>query len=222
MLESSLVQFVLFPLAAYLVGSIPTGYIIGRARGVDVRTQGSGNIGATNVGRVLGRKWGYLCFLLDVLKGFAPVLAAGLLLHDVTGGVPPLDHQAAWLLVGMGTILGHIFTVFLKFKGGKGVATSLGAVLGFYPYFTWAGLAAFGLWIVVVLIWRYVSLASIVAAVAFPLLFVGACLALGRPVGALWPLLAFASAMALLVVVRHRANVRRLLDGTENKIGQKK
>ena len=216
-----------FPLAAYAIGSTPFGVIIARARGVDLRGRGSGNIGATNVGRVLGRKWGCLCFVLDLLKGLVPVLLVGLYLSRRGGGVPLHSQaawlQAAWLAAAFGTIAGHVFSFWLKFRGGKGVATSLGVLMGLYPYFTWVGLAALGLWCLVVLIWRYVSLASITAAAAFPLLFVAACWVVDDwKVTRLWPLLAFAAAMAALVVVRHRSNIQRLLAGTENKIGQGK
>lgn len=217
MTDHPLILFGAFPATAYLIGSIPFGYLIGRAKGVDIRTAGSRNIGATNVGRVLGRKWGCLCFALDVAKGLLPVLVAGLLLRPAQGA-PELHRQAAWLGVALGCILGHMFTLWLGFRGGKGVATSLGVVLGFYPYYTGAGLAALAMWIVAVLIWRYVSLASIIASGAFPLLLVGACRLAGWPVADLWPLLAFALVIAVLIVVRHRTNISRLLSGTENKV----
>ena len=124
--------------------------------------------------------------------------------------------------MAFGCIAGHVFTFWLKFRGGKGVATSLGVLMGFWPYFTFAGLAALAVWIVVVLISRYVSLASITAAGAFPLLFLAACLIAGWPIGDLWPLLAFAVAMAALVIARHRANIKRLLAGTENRISSRR
>jgi len=216
---TNVATYAAMPVAAYLCGAIPFGVLIARARGVDLRKQGSGNIGATNVARALGRKYGYLCFALDVLKGLLPVLLAGRLVHAMHQGVPTAAVQGAWLAVGVGAVLGHVFSVFVGFRGGKGVATSLGVVLGFYPYLTPAGLAAFVIWIACALIWRYVSLASIVAVTAFPLLFAGSCVLLGWPLGRLWPLLAFAAAMAVLVVVRHRANIGRLLNGTESKIG---
>ena len=212
-------NFAVLPAGAYLVGSIPFGVIISRFHGVDLRARGSGNIGATNVGRVLGKKWGCLCFVLDTLKDFLPVLAVGM---HLGGGddIPPPAAQAAWLAVAFAVIAGHVFSVYLRFRGGKGVATSLGVLLGFFPYFTWSGLAALGVWIVVLLIWRYVSLASISAAAAFPLLFLAACALSGWPVRRLWPLLAFAVAMAALVIGRHRSNIARLLQGTENKMGK--
>lgn len=206
-------MYVAFPLAGYLVGSVPFGVIIARARGINLRNVGSGNVGATNVARALGRKWGYACFFLDMFKGLAPVLAAGALLRGLEG-FPSPAHQAAWLAAGFGTIAGHIFPVWLKFHGGKGVATALGVVLGIYPYFTFPGLCAFALWAVLVLAWRYISLGSITAAAAFVPLFV----AFNRPVADYWPLLAFAAAMAALIITRHRQNIARLAKGNESKI----
>ena len=210
--------YIVFPLAAYVIGSTPFGVILAAGRGVDLRARGSGNVGATNVARVLGRRWGVLCFALDVAKGLVPVLLAGLLLR---GGGLTTGEQLAWLAVAFGAIMGHVFSFWLRFRGGKGVATSLGATLGFWPYFTLPGLAAFALWIVVTGVSRYVSLGSIVAAAAFPVLFVLYRLGTARPLGEVLPLLIFAVAMAALVVYRHRTNIGRLLRGQENKIGQK-
>jgi len=161
MIDHPLILLGAFPAGAYLVGSVPFGYLMGRARGVDLRTRGSGNIGATNVARVLGRRWGLLCFALDVLKGLAPVLLAGLVIAGRGASAPGPARQGAWLAVAFGAIAGHVFPVWLRFRGGKGVATSLGVLLGFYPYFTFAGLAALAIWVAVVAVWRYVSLASI-------------------------------------------------------------
>lgn len=209
--------FVAIPLMGYVIGATPFGYIIARCKGVDIRKVGSGNVGATNVGRVLGKPWGYLCFALDVLKGLTPTLGVWLVLKD-QAAFPTLVHQGAWLGAGLGAVLGHVFTFWLGFRGGKGVATALGVVLGIYPYFTVPGLAAFGLWIVVTVASRYVSLGSVVAALAFVPIF--AVMNRSR-VMELWPLLTFASAIAVLILVRHRANIGRLINGTENKIGLK-
>ncbi|NLF30107.1 MAG: glycerol-3-phosphate 1-O-acyltransferase PlsY [Planctomycetes bacterium] len=211
--------YVLWPLAAYAAGSTPFGVIIAAARGIDLRAHGSGNVGATNVARVLGRRWGILCFALDVAKGLLPVLAAGVLLRR--GGLATAE-QFAWLAVALGAILGHIFSFWLRFRGGKGVATSLGVLLGFWPYFTLPGLAAFALWIVVTGLSGYVSLGSIAAAAAFPVFFVASCLLAARPLAEVLPLLVFAVAMAGLVILRHRTNIGRLLRGQENRIGRKK
>ena len=127
-----------------------------------------------------------------------------------------------WVFTGLACILGHMFPVYLRFKGGKGVATSLGVLLGIYPYFTWPGLIAFGLWFVVLLASRYVSLASVTAAIGFPIIF--ACMAYLEgeswgPAGQLWPLYVFGIVLALLVVYRHRSNIQRLVSGVEAKIG---
>ena len=219
MIEHPLMLFVIFPVLAYVIGSTPFGVLIARAHHVDLRRAGSGNVGATNVGRVIGRPWGYLCFLLDCAKGLAPALAVGMILRG-RPGFPTEAHQLSWLAVGCGTIVGHVLSFWLKFRGGKGVATSLGVVMGVFPYFTYAGLVALAIWVVVVLASRYVSLASIVAAAAFLPVFVAVSLAFGWRLGRLWPLMAFAAVMAALIIVRHRNNIRRLLAGTENKIAR--
>ena len=216
-----LIALVAFPAAAYLVGSIPFGYLAGRLNGLDIRKHGSCNVGATNVGRVLGRRWGLTVFAADVLKGAAPSAAAGWWLHAGLGLAGP-GMFAAWMLSAFAAIAGHVWPVWLKFRGGKGVATSLGVVLALWPWFTWPGLAALGSWIVVTWISRYVSLGSIVAAGVFIATLVTLSLAIGGPwsPGETWPLLIFAALMAALVVVRHRGNIGRLLAGTENKIGR--
>ena len=222
MIQSAWILFLVFPLAAYVIGATPFGVLLARARGEDLRKSGSGNVGATNVGRVLGRPWGYLCFVLDVAKGLGPVLAAGWVLQVLQPqeGQPPEAHrQVSWMLTACAAILGHVFSFYLGFRGGKGVATALGAVLGVWPYFTVPGLAALAVWIVLTLATRYVSVGSIGAASAFVPLVAGHCLLRGWPLSQLLPLLAFAMTMALLIVVRHRANISRLIHGTENKIG---
>lgn len=207
--------------AAYLLGAVPFGLLIGLARGIDVRKGGSGNIGSTNVTRLLGRKWGYVCFLLDTAKGLGPTLAAGAYLRHAAGTTLaeplPLAGLWTWLAVAAACVLGHIFSIYLRFRGGKGVATSLGVLLGIYPYFTLAALFALLIWLAVWGFWRYVSLASISAAIAFP---IGFALLIWRipawQFGDLWPLLLFSGLMAVLVVVRHRSNLARLLRGVEH------
>ncbi len=217
MIENPIILLLVFPLVGYVVGSTPFGVIIARSRGVDLRKVGSGNVGATNVARALGKRWGYFCFVLDVLKGFVPAMLAGMLVN--TGGMPTEMQQAGWLAAGLGAILGHVFSFYLRFHGGKGVSTALGVVLGIFPYFTWPGLVCLAIWVVTTLISRYVSFGSVVAALAFLPLFVG----FNREnTQRLLPLLAFAAVVVLLILVRHRTNIRRLLAGTENKIGGKK
>ena len=215
MLDQPVILLVVLPLAAYVIGSTPFGVILAHLRGVNLRQRGSGNVGATNVGRVLGRRWGIVCFVLDVGKGLVPVLAAGWLMGRGVAA-PSGIQQASLLAVAFGAIAGHVFSFYLRFRGGKGVATSLGVVLGIYPYFTWPGLAALGVWILVTLLSRYVSLGSLAAAAAFVGLFAAFN---HRVLPQVWPLGTFAAAMAALIFLRHRANIRRLLDGSENKIG---
>jgi len=224
-MTETVIIFAGMPLAAYVIGATPFGLLMGKLKGVDIRSLGSGNVGATNVGRVLGARWGYLCFLLDVAKGFVPVLLAGFYIRSADGLIPPADRQAAWLIVAIAAILGHVLPFWLGFKGGKGVATGLGAVCGVWPYLTQAGLAALAIWIIVTLLSRYVSLGSIVAAAAFPVMFlVLNLIRLGdwQQVLRLWPMGVFAIVLPAVVIVRHRSNIRRLLAGTENKIGRRR
>lgn len=206
---------------AYLLGSIPFGLLIARFHGIDLRRVGSGNIGATNVVRALGRKWGIFCFVLDVAKGLLPMLTPPLL--GLTSSTPSSGELIGWLAVGTAAILGHIFPVFLGFRGGKGVATSLGVVLGLWPYLTLCGLAALLVWLLAAWIWRYVSLASILAAASYPLiLLVAVCLLADWTWANLWPLFGVAIPIPALVIWRHRANIQRIRAGTESRIGQKK
>ncbi|GAI05821.1 unnamed protein product [marine sediment metagenome] len=209
-------SFALAIIAAYLLGSVPFGVIIAGAHGKNLRSIGSGNIGATNVSRALGKRWAYLCFLLDVLKGLGPMLVAGTLI-EVSSPTPSL--LSLWLAVGCAAILGHIFPIYLKFKGGKGVATSLGVALGLWPYYTICAAVAFAIWAATVLLWRYISLASIAASIAFPVaLILTIVLTPGWNFANLWPLLAAAIAIPVMVIVRHRENIKRLIAGTESKV----
>jgi len=214
----------IFPLAivaSYFLGSIPFGLLLARAHGKDLRSIGSGNIGATNVSRALGRKWAYFCFMLDVLKGLIPMLVT----LPLARAMPDQSQGERvillwlWLATGCAAILGHIFPVYLKFKGGKGVATSFGVALGLWPYFTICAAVALAAWLIVVLTWRYVSLASIIASVVFPLVLIVATILIpGWRFGDLWPVVATAVAIPAMVVVRHRENIKRLIAGTEAKI----
>jgi acyl phosphate:glycerol-3-phosphate acyltransferase len=204
----------LVPLA-YVLGSVPFGLIVGRSRGVDPRAAGSGNIGATNVGRLLGKKFFALVFVLDLLKGLVPVVLAGLLLRNE----PETWHKyVLWLAAGFAAILGHLFSVFLRFKGGKGVATSAGVILGVYPWYTYPGLVAALAWVVLFKLTRYVSLASMLAAATFTLVYAVTAVALHRLPGQ-WPLLAFAVLVTGLIVYKHRGNIARLRAGTEFRYG---
>jgi glycerol-3-phosphate acyltransferase PlsY len=205
--------------ASYLLGSVPFGLIVGRAKGIDPRKVGSGNIGATNLGRLLGKKFFFLVFALDMLKGMLPVIAAGILLHDRSDSPRKF---VLWLLVAFATIAGHMFSVFLGFKGGKGVATSCGVLLGLWPYYTLPGVAALAVFILTFKTTRYVSLGSILAAGSFPLAYVAMGLAMGWPVfGAQLALLVFALLIASMIVFKHRSNIARLRAGTESKFAKR-
>lgn len=210
-------------LMGYLCGSIPFALLLGWSQGVDIRTVGSGNVGATNVGRTLGKKWGVVCLLLDVSKGLGPVLIAGGWLGLLHAAHPAASLSLGWLLVGVCAVLGHIFPVWLKFKGGKGVATALGVLLGFWPLLTIPGVGAVATWIVLAWFTRYISVASIGAAAVLPVYVL--LMGLGwrqTTLGELWPFLLVGLAMAALVIMRHTANLVRLMSGREPKWGQGK
>ncbi len=212
-----MIKFVFLIIAAYLLGSVPFGLLMARARGKDIRSIGSGNIGATNVARALGKKWAYVCFLLDCSKGLIPTLIAA----SLVGDNPTTTLQLLWIAVGAAAILGHVFSIYLKFTGGKGVATSLGVVLGLYPYYTIPGLVTLLVWIIVVLITKYVSAASITAALAFPISLIAAIAVAGNwTFASLWPLIIVSFILSILIVVRHAENIKRLLEGSEAKILQ--
>ncbi|MGP1311009.1 MAG: glycerol-3-phosphate 1-O-acyltransferase PlsY [Phycisphaerales bacterium] len=224
-------RIVLALLLAYLVGSIPFGLLIGFARGVDLRAHGSGNIGATNAIRVLGKKLGALCFALDVLKGLLPTLLLGVWLGVAGKTLPSVGAAFTHLGLAACAMLGHIFPVWLKFKGGKGVATGFGAMLGVWPQMTLPALGALAVWITAAAATRYVSLSSILAGLCLPLfVLLGAAVAGARrndlaipdAVLGAWPYWSVALLLAALVIVRHRANIARLRAGTEPKIGARK
>ncbi len=194
---------------AYLLGSIPFGYLLVLVfRKEDIRTKGSGNIGATNVVRSGARGLGALTFLLDAAKGYVAVLAPGLLLGDWFAG-PNLHAVAAFF-----AIMGHMYPVWLRFKGGKGVATAFGVFLALSPIAALIGLAVF---LIVFLVWRYVSLASIVSAIVFPISALW--LAHGQMTLLLIGVTVF---IPSLVIVKHHQNIARLLQGTEYRFGKAK
>ncbi len=203
-------QYLGIALAAYLVGAVPFGYLLGRLAGKDVRAEGSRNIGATNVVRVCGWRWGALALALDACKGFAPVWGVGL---GVMGGVPQAGPARAQALAAVAAVLGHTFPVYLKFRGGKGVATSAGALAALMPGALAMGLGAF---VLAVAATRYVSVGSTAAVLG---VLVGAHLLSPAPYGEDLPRTMLAWLLAVLVVVRHRANYARLWHGTENRLG---
>lgn len=183
---------------AYLLGSVPTGYILGSRAGIDIRKAGSGNVGATNVARVMGKRQGLVTLIADSMKGLIPVLIA-VHLNLSMGNAS---------LAGVAAFLGHLYPIFLRFRGGKGVATALGVFLGLAPLAT---LVLTMIFIVGMLVTRIVSLSSMVAAAAAPLV--------------LWffsdsfAVIATGAFLAIMIVWRHRANIKRLVDGTEPKVG---
>jgi glycerol-3-phosphate acyltransferase PlsY len=216
-----------FILVAFLSGSVPFGLLIARARHLDIRQHGSRNIGATNVGRVLGRKWGILCLVLDALKAFIPTAGAGLWFGLWGRLNPSAPETLLWMAVLIAAVLGHIFSPWVGFKGGKGVASSLGAMLGFFPLLTFPALGALAIFILVLRTWRYVSLASCLAALSIPILASVTPAILARVGGGdaapafPWPVVACSGALAMLVIYRHRSNIARLRSGTEPRIGHR-
>ena len=199
--------------ASYLIGSIPAGYIAGRIAGIDIRTAGSGNIGATNVTRVLGKRYGYPVFIVDFLKGFA---AVGMSIMIAKRAQPVLIPSELFGVVGaVACVLGHSFPVWLGFKGGKGVAASAGALFGLMPF---VALIAVAVWLIIFYLTRYVSVASMTAALAVPITIVSMML-LGQTGET--ALLYFSICLAAVVIVRHRSNLLRLVRGTEPRFKRK-
>ena len=219
--------FLACPVLGFLVGGIPFGVILTASRGIDIRTVGSGNIGATNVARALGRKWGYFCFGLDVLKGAGPVLLMRVLLERWGLGDCALGFLA-WVLVGSATVLGHVFPIYLKFKGGKGVATSAGVALAIWPFYTLPAIVGLLVWVVVTLVSRTVSAGSLFACLGFLVSYLAGFWVFAEPWGVVqawsleehWPLLLAACGLPVLIIVRHRSNITRLLSGREQQIGK--
>lgn len=230
-------QLWLCPLIAFLLGSIPFGLIIAKAKGINIREQGSGNIGATNVLRVIGKKYGIACLLLDVFKGFIPVLIAinvirlaghhPLLLLgfpvEWTLNLPEseaLKGQFAHIFTALAAVLGHNYSPWVGFKGGKGIATSAGVLLALMP----AGVAVLiVVWLAVFLITRYVSVASIVALASLPLITIYGSWMHGKVADGTWnkPLFVFSILIAILGLWKHRSNIHRLRAGTEHRFTRK-
>jgi acyl phosphate:glycerol-3-phosphate acyltransferase len=208
---------------SYLCGSIPFGFMLGRLRGIDIREHGSRNVGATNVGRVLGRRMGLLCFVLDAAKGAAPVVASGLI--NLTWGretsqLSP-EEVGLWLAVAVAALIGHMISPWLGFKGGKGVATGFGAMVAMWPVMTVPALVALAVWILTILITRFVSVASIAAAASLPLSV--AVIGTVHSRGTSWTqaqllLVGICILLAALVTWKHRTNIRRLRRGEEPRI----
>lgn len=227
-------QLWLCPLFAFLLGSVPFGLIIARAKGIDIRQHGSGNIGATNVLRVVGKKYGISCFFLDALKGFIPTVIAiscirytGMQNPMSLSGLAPFSQefsiqtaQIFQVLTGLCAILGHNYSPWVGFKGGKGVATSAGVLIALMPA---AIVIIIVVWSAVFLISKYVSLASIVAAAILPLLTLYGSWFDGKIQDGTWnkALFVFTLIIAILAIWKHRGNITRLRQGTENRFVRK-
>ncbi|HLA50777.1 MAG TPA: glycerol-3-phosphate 1-O-acyltransferase PlsY [Thermodesulfobacteriota bacterium] len=201
-------EIIILGITAYLIGSIPTGIIVAKILGApDPRAVGSGNIGATNVGRAAGKAAGIITLIGDVLKGFLITLLALYILGSSSETNSPL----AISIVAFSVFLGHLFPVFLKFKGGKGVATTLGVFLAIGPL---QAILALIIFIILVAIFKYVSVASMIASVSIPLLL--------NLSPATSPYVPLAVIISVLIILKHSDNIKRLIQGTENKIGRKK
>lgn len=198
-----------FCILSYLIGGIPFGFIIGKLKGFDIRKEGSCNIGATNVTRVVGAKYGKICFFCDLLKGFLPVFIAQKYFAS--------DFQYMAILCGLFAVAGHMFTPYLHFKGGKGVATAGGVILAlaWMPF-----VIAFAVWLAVFLSSRYVSLGSIAASAALPLsAFLLKILRIQPKIS--WPIIIFFTLIGAASILKHKANIIRLKNGTELKFERK-
>ena len=190
---------------AYLIGSMPTAYIFGRIiKGIDIRNFGSGNVGATNVYRLIGKAPAFIVLFIDALKGFAPVLLFPAIFNIDKNLLNP---ELASILIGVACISGHIWTVFLKFKGGKGVATTSGVMLAIAPK---VFLIALIVWVIIFLLFRYVSLASITAAISLPI----ASLVMNKA----FPLVLFSITICFIGTYKHKSNISRILKGEEKRL----
>ena len=200
-------------LISYLLGSIPAGYLVGRIAGIDIRHAGSGNIGATNVTRVLGKRYGYPVFVVDFLKGLMAVSISIFIEKRVQPVLVPTELLG--IVAAISCVIGHSFPVWLSFKGGKGVATSMGALFGLVPFVALIGVAV---WVITFEMTRYVSVASMTAALAVPISIL-ILMPLKQTGGAV--LLYFSICLAALVIFRHRSNLSRLVRGTEPRFKRK-
>ncbi|HEV2393683.1 MAG TPA: glycerol-3-phosphate 1-O-acyltransferase PlsY [Verrucomicrobiae bacterium] len=206
-----MVGYCLCALIGYLLGSIPSGFLAGKTRGIDIRKTGSGNIGATNVFRTQGMLAGILVLLADAFKGWVAVtLAAGVICNSLYPAASPLEREWFEITAGLSAILGHNYTCWLGFRGGKGIATSAGVLAALVPL---ALIIILVIWAVVLLLTCYVSLASMIASFALPF----AAWLTGRSTN----LIVVTAAMAALAIFKHKSNIQRLLNGTENRFGRK-
>jgi glycerol-3-phosphate acyltransferase PlsY len=202
-----MIEFAAVVIGSYLIGSIPSGLVIGKLKGIDVRQYGSGNIGTTNVLRTLGARYGAIVLITDVLKGVIAVVLARYIIETPTGE----------MAAGFAAVAGHDWSLFLKFKGGRGVATSLGALLPMAMPAPLSGVIGLAVFVLVILASRYVSLASIVGSVA-AVVAMAVFLGLDRVP---WQYLVYIAVVVALIIYQHRDNISRLRSGTESKLGQK-
>ena len=209
-----IISYIIGIVLSYLLGSIPFGYLIAITKGIDIRTEGSGNIGATNVSRVLGRKYGLIIFFLDMFKAFAAVFFVPLLFSGIS--FPTTADNLLVILCGFSAILGHAFPVFLRFKGGKAVATCFGVFIWLAPI---AVGISFGTWVITILISRYVSLGSMIGTLALSVVLV---IILDSPFGDNIYLMLLSVAVTILVIAKHTSNIKRIVSGTEKKVFAKK
>jgi glycerol-3-phosphate acyltransferase PlsY len=208
-----MLTFAVVVIGSYLLGSIPAGYLAGQIAGIDIRKSGSGNIGATNVTRALGKRYGYPVFAVDFLKGFGAVkISVWIATHVRPEWSSP---EMFGILAAISSVIGHSFPVWLSFKGGKGVATSMGALFGLMPF---VALIAVAVWVITFEMTRYVSVASMTAALAVPISIL-ILVPLKQTSGA--ALLYFSICLAALVIFRHRSNLCRLVRGTEPRFKRK-
>jgi acyl phosphate:glycerol-3-phosphate acyltransferase len=199
--------YIAIALLGYLLGSIPAGYLAGRIAGIDIRDAGSGNIGATNAVRVLGKRYGYPVFAIDFLKGLIAVIIATLVAKNAE--LPERWVQIFGVTAGVCSVLGHAFPIWLKFKGGKGVATSVGVIFGLMPV---VALIILGVWVLTFELSRYVSVASIIAALALP---ITVALVSQRQHTDNAVVFYFSLCLTAVIILRHRSNLGRLMRGTE-------
>jgi len=206
-------SYALIAIAAYLLGSIPTGFLVARAKGIDIRKVGSGNIGATNALRVLGKPAGILVLLVDALKGWVAVRVVAMLIVEQFSSADALggNRVLAAILASVFAVLGHNYPCWLGFKGGKGIATSAGVLTALVP---WALLIILSVWIVLFAVTRYVSIGSLAASATLPF----ATWLTTRD----WTLTMVTGAMGALAIYKHKGNIQRLMNGTEPRIGAKK
>ena len=205
---------------AYFAGSIPFGVLIAKTKGLDIREHGSKNIGATNVGRVLGKKLGLICFLLDVLKGAIPVYAVGKYANLFGQSIEHIEtnDMLLWICVVLAALLGHMYSPWLKFGGGKGVATTFGGMIVMWPLLTMPITLAFVAWLVTAKVTKMISLASLIAAIVLFGVAIAVVL-LASTLSHAWPLLAVTGFIACMVFWKHRSNIGRIIRGEEPKIG---